>query len=457
MLTAALVGASAASAAGAGGAPSADLPFLGQYYGSGLFAFTAGNERIRRSSEIAHSFFFYGERTGVITQIRQHWRTRTDGYGAGDGGKYSILIVPADPATRLPILGATPICRIDDIVMTGTGIPAATPTDRHNNVTYDFTTQGQLVAKQPYCLVWRNTHANPFGNYVSINVGVHTAFNTTFSPSPSGSGDYAEPSGIDPASVGASVAPVQGWTPVKIDGTTVWYPWTCLHSDGNGYAQRRLGGLYCCLKYSDGQWVGWGNFAGGSTYRVGISGPNYLRERFRVTRASRTASGVFVRIGRLNASGGSLVVTLESGPASDTAANGTTIEQITVPASSIYNLGTQEELDNTDGDTQIDLVPYLWVPFSQSRTLSLGSIYNLRLNASGGGNFSIWCGARSNSGIKFLSNVSGQSLTWEEWAAQRVIEWSAWEDSRGIMISANSGSSWTFTTPQMAPIIFKCA
>ena len=55
--------------------------------------------------------------------------------------------------------------------------------------------------------------------------------------------------------------------------------------------------------------------------------------------------GVFLRIVRLNASGGSVTFSLESGPASDTAGNGTTIEQVTIPASSIFDVGASERVN----------------------------------------------------------------------------------------------------------------
>jgi hypothetical protein len=212
-----------------------DLPFFGQYYGCGVFgAWSAANTQIRQSSAQGQSFFFYAERTGVITEIHQHWRTYLTGYAAGDGGTYTIEIRNADPVTKLPITTGSPICSVAGIS------PGSTVENTWKNLTHTFTTQGQVIAKLPYCLVYRNTHANPNSNYVSTNISLHTAFDED------DGGDYQEPSGIDPASVGGSIVAVSGWSPVVIDGTIRWYPWPAKATNG-GLRYRRIGPLYAAL------------------------------------------------------------------------------------------------------------------------------------------------------------------------------------------------------------------
>jgi hypothetical protein len=425
---------------GTGASP--DLPFFGQYYGGAPFgASSAANLKMRTSALPGDSFFFFADRTGVVDRILMHWRTYLSGYAAGDGGTYTIQIRAADPNTRLPITTGSPICQV-------TGIsPGSTSSNSWSNLVHNFTTAGQLTAKQPYCLVFLNTHATPGSNHVSCNVGLATSFNDPTDPV-----DYQEPAGISPAGVGGSIAAVSGWSPLMIDGTLRWHRWPALAENGVLH-YRRLGGLYAMLRYSDGQWVGPGGaYGGGASYKISISGNSHLRERFRVTRATRVVRGVFLRVVRINASGGSLTFSLESGPASDTSGNGTVIEQVTIPAASIFDVGSGENVNNESGSAPIDFVPWTWVPFTQNRTLTLGQLYNARLFAPSG-NFNMWCNGRADS---FMQGPFGPSLTWDQWAAQRALEWTAWEDSRGLMVSTNAGSSWSFGTPRLAMILFKC-
>jgi hypothetical protein len=164
-------------------------------------------------------------------------------------------------------------------------------------------------------------------------------------------------------------------------------------------------------------------------------------------------SGVFVRVTRRNASSGNFIVSLESGPASDSSGNGTLMEQVTVPAAHVFDVGSFEDLDGTTGGSAgIDLVPYLWVPFTQNHTLTLGQFYSLRFSATG--NFDMWVGGRSDSFLGMGPN--GRTLTQDQWEAQRQIEWTAWEDSRGMMLSSNGGTTWFFGTQRLTPAIFKC-
>jgi hypothetical protein len=419
-----------------------DLPFFGEYYGAGTFgAWSAANFRLRRGPANAANanthFFFFADRTGTIDRIHMHWRTYLVSYAGGTGGTYTIEIRSANPVTKQPIMTGSAICSV-------TGIsPGSTETNTWKNLTHTFTTAGQVTAKQPYALVFRNTHASPSSNFVSMNIGLHTW---------EMEGD--EPSGINPASVGASVAAVSGWSPVVIDGKR-WYPWPALGDDVTPTDTRFIGGMYAMLRYSNGQWVGWGSYGGAQGGHKTISSTSQVRERFRVTRANRIVRGVFVRVTRKSGATGNLLVTLESGPASDTSGNGTQIEQVSVPASNLFDVGSFESLHGT-ASPPVDYVPYVWVPFTSNRTLSQGTIYNLRLSKSGGsGDFDIWLSGRSDVFMDVMSN-SGPSFTWANWETQRQIEWSAFEDSRGAMVSTNSGSTWIFSTQRNAPIIFKC-
>ena len=184
-----------------------------------------------------------------------------------------------------------------------------------------------------------------------------------------------------------------------------------------------------------------------------LSPTSQLRQRFRVTRATRVVSGIFIKASRYNASAGSLTFVLESGPASDTAGNGSIIQQVSIPASVVYDVGSGEVINAEAGPTvALDFVHWIWVPFTANRTLTLGQLYNARLYAPSG-SFRMWCSARADTSA---APPAGTGLTWDQWEAQRQIEWTAWDDSRGMQISGNSGSTWAFATARLPMMLFKC-
>jgi hypothetical protein len=241
----------------------ADLPYFGEYYGNGYCGpGGAANTIMRPSSEEGVSFFFYAERNGSIDRINLQRRTHTEeGYSAGDGGTYTIEIRTADPQTHLPI----PLSLGGEIISEATGWqPGNPPGSNSVYFTVNFTsTPGQTVAKQPYCVVFRNTHANPGSNYFSTNISMQAGWNGS-----AGSGhanppqNYEEPSGIDPQSPGSSRAMVSGWSPIYIGGVE-WYSWPAKAYDGL-FQYNRLGPEHCALRYSDGQWTLFGVFPAGS-------------------------------------------------------------------------------------------------------------------------------------------------------------------------------------------------
>jgi CARDB len=412
---------------------SETLPFFGQYYGGPLFGgTTAANSVMNYNTLHGQSVFFYAERTGVITGVFHHFRTGTNGYAAGDGGKYTIEIVPADPNTKLRLPGAQPICQITNYQGPAAG-------GSHSNREITFTTQGKVVAGQAYVYTLRNTHANPRSNYSSSNVGLHSGFTDT---------NFFEPTGgIDPANLGSVPAKVNGLVPIVIDGKR-WYPYPHKARDGV-FQVSRCGPQYTIFRYADGVSTGWGCWGGGKEYKKAISGQNQLRVRFRVTRATRVVSGVLMRLVRLNNCGGTLVVRLESGGGDN--ANGLPVETVNVPANVIYDAGPSENNAQWARDP-FDMPHYIWVPFTQNRTLTLGQFYNIRLSAANGGDFSMWLSARSDAQG---NGPAGAKLTWDAWEAQRTVEWSAWEDARvPSQESTNGGSSWR--SAPAAPIVFKC-
>jgi hypothetical protein len=430
-----------------------DLPFLGQYYGGFFGGHNAAHTALDINTGQGTSFFFYADRTGVVTRLFQHFRTEIPGYAAGNGGVLTIQIRPANANTRLPIPGSAAICSVSGFIP-----PTPSETEgSHGNVIVNFTTTGQLTKGQPYCIVYRNTHASPGANHVSCNISAHFVFNDDTNPA-----NYEEPVGTNPASVGSSPVAVSGWNPVVIEGTT-WFPWPCM-ARNNVLRYRRLGGIAAALGWEDGVWSGWGGWGGNGSstvYRPPISGSNQVRVRFRVTRATRVVRGVFVRAFRTSTASGNLVVTLESG-GSDTA-SGTLIEQVNVNSTVLYNVGSQDAYNEVQQTPPMDFVHWMWVPFTQNRTLTQGQFYNLRLSATGSATMAI----RGSGRVDSLPELSpdGRELTWDQWdggssglaAAQREIEWNAWEDCKdGCHISTNGGSSWSVTTARLMPILFKC-
>jgi hypothetical protein len=428
-----------------------DLPFFGQYYGNVLRG-NVGDTNLDRGGTNGVFAFFYAERTGTVVAL--NWYYRFDypagSYSRGTGGIYTLEIRAADPVTKLPLSGATPICKLD-----GWTPPVTSGAGQDFVPNLAFTTTGQLIAKQPYALIARNTHASPNSNFVSQNTPVIYAFNDDSDPS-----NYAEPGddvsgSIEPQNVSNSIAVVRGWHPVRIDGTLDLYPQPAIFRDNFRY--RRIGQPFLTdLIYSDGQRGNWGSWGAEDDYAQPIQGTNQVRERFRVTRATRTVSGVFVRVSRHNSSGGSCVLTLESGPASDTSGNGSTIEQVSVPASnflSVSNHFSVERWCESCGYTApFFKVHWVWVPFSQNRTLTLGNIYSLRLSASGGFDGKIWTAARGEQ-----PGLSPIASNWDDYEANRTVGMNVWEDSRGVQTSSNGGSSWAFFGGRrMAPILFKC-
>jgi len=439
---------------GGGGGEAADLPFMGLYYGGIFGGHNAANTKAQTGTELGESFFFIAPRTATPNRIFWHWRVQTPSYAAGTGGTYTIEIRSANASTRLPHTGVSPICQANNIP----GGPVSSTQGSAHYLIYNFTTIGQLTAGQPYALVWRNTHSNPGSNYVSTNISNHITFADATDPA-----NYDEPSGINPESVGSSPAAVRGWNPVSTNGQ-LWYPWPSKATNGT-LRYSRMGPMFAALGYSDGEWTGFGGGWGGNhnttVYRPAISGSNRARVRFHVTRATRVVSGVYVRAFRVNTNAGNLVVRLESG-GSDTA-SGTLVEEVSVNSTLLYNAGASEIYNEIQQGSALDFIHWVWVPFTQNRTLTEGQFYNLVLYASGSASMAIRGSSRSDA-LPSLG-PSGRTLTWNQWdggapglgAAQRRIEMEAWEDSRvGCEVSTNGGSSWSTHTARLLPVLFKC-
>jgi hypothetical protein len=451
-------------------APIVALPYFGQYYGNGYCGpGGASNTICRVASDNGISFFFYAERNGTIDRITFQRRTDTaSGYSAGTGGTYTIEIRRANTQTHLPI----PLAQGGQVISQLNGWVAGNPPGAGGTQYFTLTftsTPGQTIAKQGYCLIFRNTHANPINNFFSTNISMQAAWAGSIgSGHPAPPAQYEEPAetfGVNPMNPGTSVAAVRGWSPIYIDGVE-WYRWPDKAYNGD-FQYNRLGPEHASLRYSDGQWLLFGVFPIGSVPAgtVRFNNPQIqARERFRVTRASRTVSGVFMRLARLSGSTGTLTVRLESGPAGDAhlAGNGSPMVTVTVPHTVIYNVGPTEDPSHYQNDnvTPFDIPHYIWVPFPTPQLLAIGQNYNLRLSISSGLDIQMRCTGRVDQGSTGLGPRGATIATWSAWETQRNLPWTAWEDSRGFQTSSDGGVNWVYggnaATSLLSPIVFKC-
>jgi hypothetical protein len=426
-------GAAVLGALGGLGVPGlgrAQVPLLawnGLFYGSPVVANGHGETNMTVSTASGVSQFFYGPRTGTVTRFRFNRRAGS-GYSAGTGGTYTVEIRNADASTKLPITTGSPICQLTGYApgVSG-GAPASFPV-------VNFTLTGQLTFGQPYCVIFRNTHSNPSGNYISMNNIVHYVFNNDASGGP-------PPSGM-PGS----------WTPVVVDGKD-WYPFPIV-ARNRILRYRRIGPPILDLGWSDGAWTGPGLVSGFGGTNSRISGSNHFRERFRVTRANRTVRGVWIKIVRLNATSGNVIIRLERGPSSDTSGNGTIVEQRSFAASHVPNVGASEAWNEVQHSPPFEKLPWIFFQFNSNRTLSRGTTYNLRIS-------SICTTFISTAQRAEHSNArwSPLSSTWAQHEANRQLPIDSFEDSRGVMTSTNGGSSWSFlggNNREQAPVLFEC-
>jgi hypothetical protein len=413
-----------------GGTPTpVNLPFLGRFYGGGAqWGTIVGNTRVRGT--LTH--FFYAQRTGIVTQFRYNRRTGPTGYSAGTGGTYTVQILPASAATKRET-GAAAICGV-------TGYSPGNPGDASFNSAVAFTTTGSLTAGQPYVVRFTNTHARPLSNFFSVNNNWAWHHNQGI-PEPG-------PVGTSPTSVGASPVAVSGWSPVWIAGQE-WFPWPATwESTAAGDGWRYHGPMLIDFLYNDGVWAG-GGFQGTSPESSGaihpVGGSDMVRMRFTVSRATRVVDGVFIHAARFNATTGNIFVRLERGPAQDTSGNGTQIEQVSVSGTLLYNVGTSWIVDP-------DKANWVWVPFTQNRTLTLGQTYSLRISADSSLDMRMWFNRSA------ANNFGGSR------------EWTQWEDANtevttggdGPQKSSNSGSTWAQAKDTngvdygQAGILFRC-
>ena len=479
-----------------------NLPFGGLYYGGDDNGGGNANTQMKNNTERAVSVFFYAERTGFIDRIFVNRRVNfdaTQGYSSGDGGDYRIEIRTADANSKLPILladGGQIMSSYDNPTpWHPTNATAAQPS-QHTFPEVALTPHLQVTAGNPYCFVMRNVHPNNTTNYFSTNIDRHQNFLGSVSAGSDNPPDnYAEPVGMDPASITASTpaGPVQGFNPCLRPNGNRWFPYP--HKAVNGRFQfNRIGPEHFGYHYSPalpgGQWCGNGHIGGVGDPHTShtFSGQGMGRIRFRVSRATYVVDGFFIRIARLAAIAGSgvgttgnLVFRLEHGPQTDAHSTpsypaGTPLPTligppIIVPHGAIYFVNNAPngfcQNQNLCGlaipDGNMTFVPYLWVPMVPThtlaqRTLTQGQIYNLTIGVTDGLICQIQITWRPDHEEIAEGPVGRNVAAWNDWENDRQIPWQAWEDSRGFQISSNGGATWTYDPDlyTMCGITFRC-
>ena len=291
-----------------------------------------------------------------------------------------------------------------------------------------------LVAGNPYFFEWVPTPVSNV-NYVSMNGLVMYNFENEAGPNSYATNFVPDFIEITPG-VRQFPYPV-----VAVTDPTLAFSW-----------RKGFGDPSISLRYSDGVWFGNPTIAPGSTTRYAlIGGSNEARDLRRVTLANRTVDGVWIRIVRLNGSTGDLVVQLSDHGTSDSnflTSNGTLLEEVTVSASSLYEtsgvfpaMQHPENFNEVTSTPPFDQAHWLFVPFDQQRTLHVGRAYSLRFRKpSGVGDY----GWRTPQGCEH-NNPSWSPLsgTWAQHEANHEVPWED-GDSRGIQVSTNGGSSWSF-------------
>lgn len=405
-----------------------ELPYFGRFYGGYAFGHGVGNINLRATSELGVSNFFYAERTGVISHFRYQKRFGK-GYSKGDLGRYTVRIVAADEQTKLPVAGGEIISNIDYYQP---GVEAASG---QRFQTVEFAKKGQVTAKRPYCLVWINTHPFPDDNYFAQNNDIQYQWVPPERPDDGG--------------------PQPGfWNPARIEINGVdkpWFPYPISAFEGRLH-WGRCGPPLMEYRFEDGQWGGWGSWGSPYSvpgYLVTFDADKHIRERFRVTRASRTVKSVWLNLWRLNGGTGDLIVRLERGPNPLDEGNGEIIETVTVPARQIYDAGQAFERDNHQPGP--DLVPWIEVPFTQEHELTVGQIYSLRLSTASGV-METTSGTRAEQ-----QGLSQKNDDFIEHELNRSLSWLTFDDSMGLQESHNQGEDWGWSgNRHQMPCLFTC-
>jgi hypothetical protein len=296
------------------------------YYGSKWAAGSLANTQIGGSGGIQGDYRFSSIHTGALTAIHTFWQSGS-GYGGGTGGTYRIDLESDDgTANHFP-----------------SGTVLATTTELNPTRTYTtemFASPATINSGVLYHLVYTNIDANSSANFTSLNM------------------IYLYPPVTSPAQ--PTVSDIN-WAHLYNVGTVRTPNWVWRGGNSQGAYMPTLE-----LVYSDGFITGNGYMEVWiDTSRKTISGSNQVRETFTVSAGDKSVVSFSIRL-RMDSGSDPLTVSLQT-------ASGTVIESGNIPAG---------KASSTDA----------WVTytFSQTRTLTNGTSYNIVLTAPGSSAYSIF-------------------------------------------------------------------
>ena len=290
------------------------LPVTSFYYGSGLSADSLANTVLGGPSLNSASYRFQARHASALKSIRVFfiWSLLKSGYQAGQGGTIQVDLLADDgTAAHQPTGASLATVSYGNIIAQNNNYPELV-----------FPAPAILTGGALYHLVFTNVDPSPTANYISL----------------------------DSLYTDAQTAPMQ---PSIADND-----FAVLVRSGAGAWKLRQGFTPTLeLDYADGGSQGNGYMEVWSTNPKTISGNAQVRETFKVSGPSRTFSKIMVRTERV-AGTSPLTLTL-------TEADGTLIEQGTVPASSVLQ----------------GAASWVTCSFPLSQALSSGVAYNLTLTS----------------------------------------------------------------------------
>jgi len=297
------------------------VPETGTYYGPGIGSDGLGNTTIGPNQNKL-SYRIRVRHTGYLSAVQAYLIMDHTGYWGGTSGSLLVSIQTDDGSSSHNPSGQ----KLTSSLLTN---PDAVAIPTRYFPTFTFSAPAAVTAGEIYHVVFENTDPNPAVNFVSVDALYQAA-----APKPG----QPTMSDTDCAVLLFSNYSVQG---------TVWKP-------RQGYTP------VFQMDYEDGFTQGFGYMEVWVGAPQTISGTASVRETFTVSGASRTVSGMAVRVARLSGSA-ALTMRLESG-------DGTLIEQGDIAATSV-------PLNSS--------ATYVWADykFSSPHTLAIGQSYHLVLQS----------------------------------------------------------------------------
>ena len=303
-----------------GNSSSSNTASQAAFYGSGINGDALGNLQVGASYGYQVSYRFLANHTGTLGDVRFYLITDGPhaGYNAGTGGALLIQLETDDGTDS----------------HNPSGQVMASYTITHPSQAFpdiNFSPAPTIQQGNLYHLVFSNTDPNPAANYVSVD-----DIFTTSGPNP------AQPTMSNTNFAALEKSSNSSWYQVMQFTPIVGFDYTDGASQGCGYIE---------------MW---------SETPEPISGAAAVREQFTVSGPNMAVTKIAMRVARMSGSG-DLTVKLEQ-------ADGTVIEQGTIPASSMTISSTASKPN------------YTWVTynFSEVRTLFSGQAYNLVFQSADG-------------------------------------------------------------------------